>query len=249
MLLTDIERNFLIKASDILGHTTNGLTGGKIISAFNRYALDFNVGIPHDTIPFEAQNKRTAFLENLEKFKPEHQYRIIEELCEHPNLPNLDDSEIQNLKVQLIARFSSEFGSASFKTLNLRLVEQKKHFLDNYPKSLESYNSALIKFEERRYRRNQLDDLRLSLELLLKDVFKNRKSFENQIPEIGGFIKKNGGSTEFTNMFKKLVDYFSHYQNTFIKHNDSVIEEEVEFIFEMTSSFMKHIVKMKEKTK
>jgi hypothetical protein len=41
-----------------------------------------------------------------------------------------------------------------------------------------------------------------------------------------------------------LVDYYCKYQNSFIKHNDAVIEEEVEFILEMTSSFMKHLVKM-----
>lgn len=45
-------------------------------------------------------------------------------------------------------------------------------------------------------------------------------------------------------MFQKLVEYYSKYQNTYIKHNDWVIEEEVEFIFEITSSFMKHFVRM-----
>jgi hypothetical protein len=40
------------------------------------------------------------------------------------------------------------------------------------------------------------------------------------------------------------IRYYSKYQNTFVKHNDAVVEEEVEFIFEMTSSFMKHLVKM-----
>ena len=82
------------------------------------------------------------------------------------------------------------------------------------------------------------------MELLLKVIFGNGKSLENQISEIGMFISNNGGSKQFTNMFRTLVDYYSKYQNTFVKHNDAVIEEEVEFIFEMTSSFMKHLVKM-----
>ena len=45
-------------------------------------------------------------------------------------------------------------------------------------------------------------------------------------------------------MFQKLVEYYSKYQNTYVKHNDLVIEDEVEFIFEITSSFMKHFVRM-----
>jgi len=101
-----------------------------------------------------------------------------------------------------------------------------------------------MKFSNGVFERNLLDDLRLSMELLLKVIFRNGKSLENQISEIGAFISNNGGSKQFTNMFKTLVDYYSKYQNTFVKHNDAVVEEEVEFIFEMTSSFMKHIVKM-----
>ena len=46
-------------------------------------------------------------------------------------------------------------------------------------------------------------------------------------------------------MFRTLVKYYSNYQNSFVKHNDAVIEEEIEFVFEVTSSFMKHLVKIK----
>ncbi len=45
-------------------------------------------------------------------------------------------------------------------------------------------------------------------------------------------------------MFVRLVDYYGKYQNSYVKHDDAVIEAEIEFIFEITSSFMKHIVKL-----
>ena len=64
-------------------------------------------------------------------------------------------------------------------------------------------------------------------------------------PEIGQFIQEKNGSKDLTNMFVKLIDYFSKYQNTYVKHNDSVIESEIEFIYEMTSSFMKLLIRMK----
>ena len=88
------------------------------------------------------------------------------------------------------------------------------------------------------------DDLRLALEKLLRAVFVNKKSLENQIGFVGSYIKKRGGSTELANMFVKLVDYYSKYQNSYVKHDDSVIEEEIEFIFEITSSFMKHLIRL-----
>jgi len=235
---------FLTHASDVLGDTNDGLSGSNIVKAFTGYAFGLNVNIPHASYPFDAANKRTALLENLRCFEPEDQYRIIKELCEHPKLPQPVPDSINNLKIQLIARYSDQFGSVSSETLNVTLVEEAKHWLSDFPDSLKLYESALTKFNNNVFERNLLDDLRLSLELLLKSIFSNSKSFENQIPQIGSFINSNGGSKEFSNMFRTLVDYYSKYQNSFVKHNDAVVEEEVEFIFEMTSSFMKHLVKM-----
>jgi hypothetical protein len=45
-------------------------------------------------------------------------------------------------------------------------------------------------------------------------------------------------------MFEKLIDYYTKYQNTYVKHDDSVLNTEVEFILEITSSFMKHLVRL-----
>jgi hypothetical protein len=33
------------------------------------------------------------------------------------------------------------------------------------------------------------------------------------------------------------------YHNSYIKHDDAVIEEEVEFMFELTASLMKHLMR------
>lgn len=240
-----IPSTFLTHASDILGDTNDGLSGSNIAKAFAGYACDLNIDIPHPSYPFSnVPNKRTALLENLKRFEPIDQYKIIRELCEHPNLPHPIADSINNLKIQLIARYAQHFGSISSETLNVTLVEEAKHWLADYADSLKLYNDALIKFNNNIFERNLLDDLRLSLEILLKSIFQNDKSLENQIPQIGAFINSKGGSKEFSNMFRILLEYYSKYQNSFVKHNDAVIEEEVEFIFEMTSSFMKHLVKM-----
>jgi len=44
-------------------------------------------------------------------------------------------------------------------------------------------------------------------------------------------------------MFQKLIEYFTKYQNSYVKHDDKFIQEEIEFIFETTSSFMKHFIR------
>jgi hypothetical protein len=45
-------------------------------------------------------------------------------------------------------------------------------------------------------------------------------------------------------MFIKQLDYFTKYHNTYIKHDDSVIDAEIEIIFEFTCSFMKFLLEL-----
>lgn len=109
------------------------------------------------------------------------------------------------------------------------------------------YSQAVEKYKNGKYPRNLLDDLRVSLEILLKQVINNSSSLENQIRHIGNYMKPKGGSKELINMFEKLLRYYTSYQNNYVKHSSSgnVNEVEVEFIIEITSSFMKHLIKVK----
>ena len=103
--MNGIPSMFLTHASDVLGDTNDGLSGSNIVKAFTGHAFDLNVNIPHSSYPFDAPNKRTALLENLRQFQPAQQYKIIRELCEHPKLPQPVPESVNNLKIQLIARY------------------------------------------------------------------------------------------------------------------------------------------------
>lgn len=235
---------FIQNATEILGNTNNGLTSSQIASLCASYAVDFNVIIPYSKIPFPTDgsvpNKRTALKLNLEKFSPEQQFKIIKELCELDQFQG--NSKIKDLKLKLVTRYGHL--NTESDSINEILIEETKHWLNDYPDSLKQYQSALDKFKGGVFERNLLDDLRLSLELLLKQIFNNGKSLENQLADLGSFINSKKGSKELGNMFQKLVEYFAKYQNSYVKHNDNVIEEEIEFVFEITSSFMKHIIRI-----
>jgi hypothetical protein len=79
---------------------------------------------------------------------------------------------------------------------------------------------------------------------IVQRALRNERSLENQVPALGPFVKQHGGSPELSNMFAKLVDYYCKYQNTYVKHDDAVIEEELEFVLEITAAFMKHFVRI-----
>ncbi len=239
-----IPAHFVQYAADILGDTSSGLSGANIVRETAAYAVEYDVNIPHPSYPFEAPNKRTALYENLMAFSAPQQYRIIKALCDHRSFSYVPNKERKELKIRLVTRYSSLAQEDETSEINETLIEETRHWLDGYPEALALYNAALEKYEHGVFHRNLLDDLRLALEKLLRAVFANDKSLENQIKFVGSYIKDRGGSTELANMFVKLVDYYAKYHNSYVKHDDAVIEEEIEFIFEITSSFMKHLVRL-----
>lgn len=235
---------FITYASEILGNTQNGLSGSKIAKYCSSFALDFNVNIPYSEYPFPVKlsNKRTALKENLKAFIPQQQYIIIKYLCELDELKNI--MAVKDLKIKLISRYGSLSSDKLDEKINEALLEETKHWLSDFPESLKLYEEALHKYENKIFERNLLDDLRLSLEKLLKKILSNQKSLENQIDEIGTFLKNRKVSKELINMFVKQLDYYTKYHNTYVKHNDSVIDSEIEIIFEFTCSFMKFLVRV-----
>lgn len=246
MLHDDLPAVFVTYAADILGDTGRGLSGPQIVKLTAAYAVDYRVDLPHPTYPFSKMGikKRMALFQNLMAFPPRPRYRVIRELCEHPTVQQENKDDIQKLKVKLYTQCGhlQEEGQAS--DVNTQLIEQTRHWLDNFSESLALFNAALDKHEHGVFRRNVFDDLRLSLKKLPHVILGSPKSLENQKPALGAFIKGKGGSPELANLFVRLVDYYTKYQNSYVKHDDAVLKEEVEFIFEITSSFLKHIVRL-----
>jgi hypothetical protein len=235
---------FVNRAADVLAETSRGLSGAEIVRALSAYALDFNVAIPHSTTPFEAPNKRTALSQNLMAFSESQQYQIIHDLCDHSTSKLQNAEATRKLKLTLMTRYGFLATQSLGAEVNEDLVNQTRHWLDTFPEVLAVFNQGLQKYESRVFVRNLLDDLRLALELLVQTLVGSAKTLENQLPAVGAFVKVRGGSPELVNMFGRLIDYYCKYQNTYIKHDDAVIEEEVEFIIEITAAFMKHFVRL-----
>ncbi len=240
-----IPTTFINYAADTLAETNDGLTGSRIAEYSSAYAIDFDVEIPYSEYPFPAElpNKRTALRENLKSFSPKQQFKIIKELAELPHFEN--NAGVKDLKIKLISRYGSLGEGNAKEEINESLIEETQHWLSEYPEALKLYNDCLEKHSNGIHQRNLLDDLRLALETLVKIVLNNGKYLENQIADLGKYINERNGSKELNNMFLKLIDYFSKYQNTYVKHNDNVNDNEIEIIIEMASSFMKFIVRIK----
>ena len=234
-----IDNSFLTYACGILADTNSGLSGAKIVEYCISYSIDYGKKIPFDNYPFDAPNKRTALKENIEVFNAPEQFRIIKELCELPSM--CDNEKVNELKIKLYTRYGN---LATEKISETELIQKTKHWLSGHPLSLTQYESALSKYEGGIFERNTLDDMRLSFELLVKDLLNNGKSLENQIPGIGEMLKKAGASGELRNMVQQVIKYYTDFQNNHVKHNDAVNSNEIEYIIELTSVVMKFLIKI-----
>ncbi len=144
---------------------------------------------------------------------------------------------------QEIRKLNPEFDYTILRpNINSNLIKKNIVELKDYPEAAKLFISGLDKLNQSRFERNLLDDLRLSLESLLKQVLKNSKSLENQTEFIGELLKSKGASKELINMFRTLSVHYSTYQNAYIKHNDKVKEEEVDLMVNLTSAFINFII-------
>jgi hypothetical protein len=234
---------FLQKAASILGDTYGGLSGPKIINIFSAYAEKWDVSVPFPEYPYGARRKDEVFRENLKSFKPSQQFLIVSELC-GLRAHGQNAGARERLKLELYSKYGELRPETDTKELELPFIEEARHWLEKYPESLNLFNQAKLKYDSGSFERNLLDDLRLALELLLKKVLCNQKTLENQSKYLGPYLKGRGASSQVNKMFEKLIDCYTNYQNDFVKHNDKVKEEEIEFVFEITASLMKHIVRI-----
>lgn len=85
--------------------------------------------------------------------------------------------------------------------------------------------------------------MRLALELYVKQLLGNNKSLENQTADLGA--KLSGYHAELRNLIVKTVDYLCKYQNHYVKHNDAVNPEEIDYIIEQTSATINFLIKIK----
>ena len=242
----DIPLTFLNRAAALLADTSSGMTGPKIVDAINEFAERWGVRVPHPEYPWEAPSKRAALLDSLKAFSPSQQFVIIEELCEHFSFPVGSPSlaERRKLKAELFAKHGALRPNKEVRELEVPLIEETRHWLSTYPDALRLFEDARLKYDARVFQRNLIDDLRVSLEVLLKAILGNGRSLENQLSEIGKRLKEKGASPQFRNMFASLLDYYAKFHNDHVKHDDKLPEEEIEFVFELTASFMKHLVRV-----
>lgn len=155
------------------------------------------------------------------------------------------------LKKVKINQYKEEylFYPSGAKELDDGLVNDVLDWLEDFPKAQEKLISALEKYMSKGDGRNILDDLRLCLELFVKQLLGNEKSLEKNKELLGKYIGDKGVSDHITKTYVTLIGLFTCYQNESVKHNEKYITQEIEYILYLTGSFIRFIMTIDEEDK
>jgi len=135
-----------------------------------------------------------------------------------------------------------KFYPANSELLDIKLVIDVLNWLSDYPKAKEKYDSALRLFLKGDRTRHVLDDCRLSLELFVKQYLGSPSSLENQVAELGRFLKGKSVSSELRNMFNSILKGYTDFNNRNVNHDDIVNGNEIEFVIYLTGAFMRLLI-------
>lgn len=124
---------------------------------------------------------------------------------------------------------------------NQPTVTEVLEWIDLYPDAAKAYRAALKKLSNKEDTRNAIDDMRLALESLIRDIMGTTKTLENQIQPIGSALKNKGVLPQAVTLITTMLNHYAKYQNDNVKHHDKVDVNDSELIVNMTAIIMKYI--------
>jgi len=155
--------------------------------------------------------------------------------------------KLSNANVKILKKENDyELYPVRIEFLDEPLIIDNLIWLDKYKITKEHFSSAIKVQRKKQNYRNIVDELRFSLESFFQQLFSNKKSLENQKNNIGEFLKNNNISTIISNMYIKLFDLYTVYNNDNAKHGDNITEQEIDYLIYLTGSFIRLILQVEE---
>lgn len=156
-----------------------------------------------------------------------------------------EDIELSMLEIQIKKANKTNiiFYPKGAKLLDEKLVNDNLDWLSGYPGIYKPFKNALELYQEKKYTRELLDNLRFSLEQFLKTVLELKKPYNKKL---GNYFKGKKISPEIRNMYTTVYSYFEGYQNENVKHNENFNPLEIEFIIYLTGTFIRFLTQTKE---
>lgn len=115
--------------------------------------------------------------------------------------------------------------------------------MKNHEKAKKLYDDTISNIKSNGSSRNILDNLRLALEKLLQDILGNNVVLEKQKNNLGSYLKNKDVTPEIRNSIISSLDTLYHFQNNYVKHDDNVKANEVDYVINTTNNIVCQVLK------
>lgn len=216
--------------NDIEDQIKELFTGNEIISLTNLFASSVGEKVTFQSVNFNS--KKDILSRNISDLSDDAKIQFFKQLKTTRKVAA--NSELVNQINELLTSNSSSVNIVRNSVTDL---------LNKYSSKVAKIWIDSIRFYDNGDYRNSLDSIRLSLELLLKDVLNNDKSLENQKRPLGDFLKDHGISSQFRNLFFRELDMYEKIQNNKVKHNvpENLSKSEIIFLMNQAVLIIKFI--------
>ena len=126
------------------------------------------------------------------------------------------------------------------------LISAPLSWLKDYPKAEKAWIMALRDYSEKMDNPSQVaDGFRKALETFFQDFFMSEKALENMLSDYCDFLKTHGIPAEISYDFRKVLDAYTKFNNSYAKHHDRATSNVLEYIMYATGNIIRLLITLK----
>lgn len=126
------------------------------------------------------------------------------------------------------------------------LISAPLSWLKEFPKAEKSWLTALREYSENKDNPSQVaDGFRKALETFFQDFFMSEKALENMLSDYCDFLKTHGIPAEISDDFRKVLDAYTKFNNSYAKHHDRATSNVLEYIMYATGNIIRLLITLK----
>lgn len=223
----------LVLLNDVEDQISQHFSANELIDLTYEFAKSYNKSIPIDEPNYGSFNKKELLSKNLNVLSDNEKIEFLSQIKYHSRL--CEDDFLRD-EIDLLVKDAS---NGVIKARN-----SVSTLLETYSIDLKNQWQRTYRFYDHLDYRNALDNMRLTIELLIKRITGSEASLENQKSALGKFFEDKDISKEVRNLFFKMLDMYEKIQNHEAKHNlpQNLNSKEIKFLMNQSTVIIKFLI-------
>ena len=219
--------------NDVEDQISQHFSANELIDLTYEFAKSYNKSIPIDEPNSGSFNKKELLSTNLNVLSDNEKIEFLSQIKYHSRL--CEDDFLRD-EIDLLVKDAS---NGVIKARN-----SVSTLLETYSIDLKNQWKRTYRFYDHLDYRNALDNMRLTIELLIKRITGSEASLENQKSALGKFFEDKDISKEVRNLFFKMLDMYEKIQNHEAKHNlpQNLNSKEIKFLMNQSTVIIKFLI-------